>query len=266
MSEFSPHRVPSGVPAGGQFAVSVRAEADDIALNDGPTGEQRAQMIADALGPGEPLNAEQERLLHILTDPQVNEDCGYDHDLEAVLDEFDAYDVGYETAQGVAERLGAHYARHEGPASAGGFSFDLDHSYDGPSGYNVGVYLGHDHGVWLTVGGDVKYLSPNRHFLPEPGQEVSGLRKAIEVAGVIDGDFQRVTSKARSLGLLPKDAPSDDSAEGPTGRRSPSPWPETDEERVAYVDYQYEVANGDTPASFRDWYEDRANDENEDDE
>ena len=34
-----------------------------------------------------------------------------------------------------------------------------------------------------------------------------------------------------------------------------SPWPETDDEKVAFVDWQNEAANGDTNASFRDWYE-----------
>lgn len=34
----------------------------------------------------------------------------------------------------------------------------------------------------------------------------------------------------------------------------PSVWPETDEETKAFVDYKFEVANGDTAASFRDWY------------
>lgn len=30
-------------------------------------------------------------------------------------------------------------------------------------------------------------------------------------------------------------------------------WPETEAERVAYVDWQYEVHNGDTVLGFRDW-------------
>ena len=30
-------------------------------------------------------------------------------------------------------------------------------------------------------------------------------------------------------------------------------WPESPEEQVDYVDWQYEVANGDTVLGFRDW-------------
>lgn len=50
---------------------------------------------------------------------------------------------------------------------------------------------------------------------------------------------------------------------GVCGRRACSPddqkptWPTTDAERIDYVDWQYEVANGDTVLDFRDWVDHR---------
>lgn len=35
-------------------------------------------------------------------------------------------------------------------------------------------------------------------------------------------------------------------------------WPTTDEEREAFSDWQYEVANGDTTAGFREWLNGRS--------
>lgn len=35
-------------------------------------------------------------------------------------------------------------------------------------------------------------------------------------------------------------------------------WPDTEQEKVAYVDWQYEAGNGDTILGFRDWLAHRA--------
>lgn len=32
-----------------------------------------------------------------------------------------------------------------------------------------------------------------------------------------------------------------------------NPWPETDEERMAFEDWKHEVSESNTAASFRDW-------------
>lgn len=244
---------------------------------------------------GQPLHAltdDQRRLLGILTDPQVNEHLGYSTDLPDIVEELECHGTGgdfYGIGQ-IADRLSTHYSiTCEDRNRRGDFAFALERSGDYEVGsYTVAVYLGYDANCYLTVGADAKYLDPDRR-LPEGS---TGLAKALEIAEVIDGDFQRVVAKARRLGLIPNpdrptgtpdlhdaqqalrayeealDAESNDAEiEAACDMRevlaayvaadlAPAPpvWPQDDTERAAFADYQAEVANGDTAIGFRDWF------------
>lgn len=43
-----------------------------------------------------------------------------------------------------------------------------------------------------------------------------------------------------------------------------SEWPQSDQERIDFVDWQYEVSNGDTVLGFRDWVSHRDESDSED--
>lgn len=46
---------------------------------------------------------------------------------------------------------------------------------------------------------------------------------------------------------------------------SASVWPDNDEERIRFVDWQYEVGNGDTVLGFRDWLTAKEDEDEEED-
>lgn len=279
----------------GKFAEKVRPEETDVVLS---TPLDRDALLTEALGDGDPLTEDQQRLLAVITDADNHDFVGGDTDFEAILEELDTHgdDTSFYGAERIADLLYAHYQRQPGPADrAGDFNFDLNRTGDGEVGsYTVGVYLGHSEAAYLSKSADSKYLDADRHLR---AHETSGLRKALVLAEVIDGDFQRIRSKAERLGLIPNpdskpgqpgqpdlheaqrslsaftkavDSESGDkeidaahdmhealSAYVAADRVKPPVWPQNDHERLAFEDYKTEVANGDDASSFRTWYENR---------
>lgn len=214
--------------------------------------------VIAALGDGPTLTPTQERLLGILLDP-ANDAAGYfsglsDDDIRAdMLDQYEHFagedsDTLYNAGR-IADTYRTHLEREDAKNTGKPYGDTPFHfGYQGNADseiieipmYDIGVYLGHDTGSWLTDSHDTKYLRYAR--TAHPG---SGLRVAIELAEIITDDYQRVLGKAQRLGLLP----------APPSRPV---WPDTDEERAAFADWQYEVGNGDTAAAFRDWYDARS--------
>jgi hypothetical protein len=258
MSE-NQNRQPAGVPTGGQFAATQRAEADVALSTDTPTSRQQR--------------------LDAILDNQA-EAAGDD------FDEFDGYgsyggeDFRYEVQQ-VADALYNHYAYRDDTPH---FNFGFDSSSDGEvSGYMVTADCGD--GVTLAHWGDLKNATTDR--------SATGRDAARAITEALDGDYQRLVAKAREKGLYGEPAPAEGRPDADAARRAlaawdatpehedidvdtmaavrdhlaayvaddtgaprKSPWPETDDEKVAYLDWKCEADNGDTVASFRDWYED----------
>jgi hypothetical protein len=281
---------------------SMTSEAADIDLTPAPVDVPiTAEMVTTYLGDGPDLTPDEERILGILLDPRNHADTGFNGaDGEVMLEEIDG--LGNETdnysVKQIAGFLDAHYAREayeNDPENyrAGTMAFSIPE--DGGA-YNVEVYLGSKMGGdYLSSHHDMKYLDPERYFT----DETTGLRKAVHFAKTIDDDFQAIRARAIRLGLVknPKDADREQSmratllaAHAPsylTDRQAKvdeidrfidtarpflsgapverkSPWPETDDERAAFADWQREAAEGDTNAGFRDWYDNP--DRNMDDE
>lgn len=194
--------------------------------------------VLEALGDGPDLTGNQQRLLAVLLNPNSPHAYGAET-VEDMLDEWasfgprgSAFPWGEDYADNyevwtVANYLGDHYETDD---TMPDFSFDFTCDSEGlVNGYTTAVYLGHSHGAYLSQWHDAKYLGRTPY---------SGLRGALYVAESLDGDWRRTVATARALRLIPR-----------------SVWPETDAERAAFADWQYEVANGDTCASFRDWYD-----------
>ncbi len=250
MSTFDTHGNLHG--SDGKFEPQHRGEGDvdDLTTRPRPTPEQ----IAEALGDGPVLSEDEKRVLDILTDPDNHEFSGVGDpdDPAGTLDEIGEFgdDGDWYGVERIADLLDAQSVRTTDMDNVGAFSFTLNRSGEYEVGsYTVGVGLGREIGAELSVTEDSKYLIADRY--PEL-REATGLRKAVYIASTIDGDYQRARTKAKRLGLVPD----------PSAVRK-SPWPETDDEKVAFVDWQYGVANGDTNASFRDWYENRGDEDDE---
>lgn len=322
-------RVPAGVPTGGQFAQSTRGEsgvtlADTGGPNDidptitavggdedgfcprhgGDWGDDetcelcvdgnggirpyRETLIQDFLGDGPALTDDEKRLLDILVDRKNNEFLGKDADLYEALESLDGLTSdSTDQDSAIGDLLWAHYEQNgQTDDGAGSLSFSFDQSEYDINAYNVGYYLGHDEGAWLTYSGDPKYLSGTRTL----GEDASGLRQAIEIASTIDGNYQRMRTKAQRL--LGKEKSADpqiaeaqnaietfnEALEGDSSdaeieaahnmrdllegfikakENRPPVWPQNDRERTAFAEYQQHVTNGDEASSFRDWYENR---------
>lgn len=199
--------------------------------------------VVAALGDGPDLTNEDVALLHVLLSHE-NDPWKVGRDNVETLTEADALEEfenfsGLDTSEDrqVADRLREHHNRIDG---YGAFEFEHLCDSDGvPSSYSVLTRVPAGDGLWLSSAEDIKYLAAHRYSL-------RGLRAALHIASVIEGDWKRLRRSATELGLLE-----------PAASR-PSVWPETDEEREAFADWQYEVANGDAPNGFRDWYAARA--------
>lgn len=172
-----------------------------ITLVEPDPADHRAAVIAEALGDGPDLTEDEQRVLAVLTDPDVNDYVGhYGDDIEDVVESLANDGSGYdmEDLRSLAQRLEARTQMDSNDSSTGTMSFEAD----GEAGsYTVGVYCGHDVG-YLSTSSDLKYLAPDRGFGYD--EDVSGLRKAVRIASVIDGDFNMMKSRAVRLGLVPK--------------------------------------------------------------
>lgn len=203
------------------------------------TATTLSPSVVAMLGEGPELTEDQEHLLGILLDPANDPWQRLDTE-EETLDEFTAFNgIDIDEDRCVAERLREHHNRQDGYGS-----FDFEHIRDGDgcvSAYNVLLSATNEPGLWLTYSNDIKYLGGGY-------EEATGLRAALRTAETLEGDWCRLRATAERVGLF---------TEGESPTTKPSVWPETDEEKVAFVDWQYEVANADTCVGFRDWFTSR---------
>lgn len=155
--------------------------------------ESLETRLATALGPGESLTENQERLLDILLTPDPGDPLPHHHPtVTEILDEYRLFTgADIDDDWPVAERLREHYYQHGLPT----FEFEHIRDRDGlVTTYNVLVAVGEPH-LWLTVSDEIRRLGggPDR---------VTGLRAALRTAEVLDNDYQWLCAKAESLGLL----------------------------------------------------------------
>ena len=282
------HRQPEGTPTGGQFAAEIKPESGaagtltaDIPAYLSAYDPADARMILDAIGEGPDLNEREQEMLAVLLDDGLHSAEGYDDDLDSIVENLtswgesdDFYDV---------KAIASLVQCHQGDA----FHFNLGHDEGGSvENYEVGYFhSGPDHGYFVNTH-DVKYLDGRS------ASGTSGLRQALDIAATVDADFCTLGDRVTRLGLKPSATPTQapdpataaqalaagdeaairemlqgylDADRAERAAEKPSAWPNTPDEREAFEDWKHEVGEGDTNASFRDWYTDRRAEESVED-